>query len=177
MALALLPLVGITGVTASYYKRKQTRRLEASKNAFSQKYPIVEDVAILESTIVKAEQELKALSVAPTKNASQRRIKTQTMDVLSKWIITLKDELRDTKAELSLIASQTPSVAPTPTLPTTTQATPLATPLATNPTPIVAGEVVQVSQNLATPTKKGVNWILIGGILVGGYLIYKISKK
>jgi len=173
MALALLPLVGITGVTASYYKRKQTRRLEASKNAFSQKYPIVEDVAILESTIVKAEQELKALSVAPTKNASQRRIKTQTMDVLSKWIITLKDELRDTKAELSLIASQTPSVAPTPTLPTTTQATPLAT----NPTPIVAGEVVQVSQNLATPTKKGVNWILIGGILVGGYLIYKISKK
>jgi hypothetical protein len=173
MALALLPLVGITGVTASYYKRKQTRRLEASKNAFSQKYPIVEDVAILESTIVKAEQELKALSVAPTKNASQRRIKTQTMDVLSKWIITLKDELRDTKAELSLIASQTPSVAPTPTLPTTTQATPLAT----NSTPIVAGEVVEVSQNLATPTKKGVNWILIGGILVGGYLIYKISKK
>lgn len=175
MPIGLLPLVGVTGITASIYKRKQTRRLEASKNAFSQKYPISEDVTILESTIAKAEQELKALGVAPTKNASQRRIKSQTMDVLTKWIITLKDELRDNKAELSLKASQTPQtqVAPTPSLPTTTQ---VSTPTS-NMTPIVAGEQVQVAENLATPTKKGVNWILIGGILVGGYLIYKISKK
>jgi len=164
-------LLGVGGVALA--KRKQARRQQASKNAFSQKYPIVEDVAILESTIAKAEQELKALNVAPTKNASQRRAKALNVDVLGKWIITLKEELRDTKAELSMIASQTPSVAPTPTLPSTIEATPLAS----NSTPIVAGEVVEVSQNLATPTKKGVNWILIGGILVGGYLIYKISKK
>ena len=37
---------------------------------------------------------------------------------------------------------------------------------------------LQNGENLAAPTKqKGVNWILIGGIILGGALIYKYFKK
>ena len=45
-------------------------------------------------------------------------------------------------------------------------------------TPLVAGVQVQNGENLAAPTvKKGVNWLLIGGLAVGGYFIYKFMKK
>lgn len=37
---------------------------------------------------------------------------------------------------------------------------------------------LQNGENLAAPTKqKGVNWILIGGLLVGGFLLFKLIKR
>lgn len=37
---------------------------------------------------------------------------------------------------------------------------------------------VKNSGNLAALTKKkGVNWLLIGGVLIGGYYLYKYFKK
>lgn len=37
---------------------------------------------------------------------------------------------------------------------------------------------VKNSGNLAASTKKkGVNWLVIGGVLIGGYYLYKYLKK
>jgi hypothetical protein len=79
----------------------------------------------------------------------------------------MKDQVRDLKAELSVATTSSSTV---PTMPNTSVQTAQA--------PVVAGTPVQNGENLAAPTvKKGVNWLLIGGLAVGGYFIYKLLKK
>ena len=42
----------------------------------------------------------------------------------------------------------------------------------------VANTTLEAGENLAAPTvKKGVNWLLIGGVLLGGYFLVKTLKK
>jgi hypothetical protein len=104
---------------------------------------------------------------APTKNAAARRAQSLSVSALSSWIVTMKDHVRDLKAELSLATTSSSTV---PTMPNNISQPTQA--------PVVAGVQVQNGENLAAPTvKKGVNWLLIGGLAVGGYFVYKLLKK
>jgi hypothetical protein len=80
----------------------------------------------------------------------------------------MKDQFRDLKAEISVATTSSSTI---PTMPSITSQT-------VAKAPVVAGTPVPNGENLAAPTvKKGVNWLLIGGIAVGGYFIYKLLKK
>jgi hypothetical protein len=158
-------LLGVGGVALA--KRKQARKMQGAKNAFSKKYPLLEDVSSMEASISNAESELSKMKSAPTKNAAARRAQSLSVSALSSWIVTMKDQVRDLKAELSVATTSSSTV---PTMPNTSVQTAQA--------PVVAGVAVENGENLAAPTvKKGVNWLLIGGLAVGGYLIYKLLKK
>ena len=167
MPIGILPLVaGVAGGTA-IGKRKQARKMQGARNAFSRKYPLLEDVSSMEASISYAEKELSALKAAPTTNAAARRAQNLSVSALTAWIITMKDQVRDLKAELSVATTSSSTV---PTMPNTSVPTAQA--------PVVAGVAVENGENLAAPTvKKGVNWLLIGGLAVGGYFIYKLLKK
>jgi hypothetical protein len=167
MAIGLLPILGLGGGITAISKRKQARKMQGARNAFSQKYPLLEDVSSMEASISNAEKELSAIKAAPTKNAAARRAQGLSVSALSAWIITMKDQLRDLKAEISVATTSSSIV---PTMPNNSVQTPQA--------PVVAGTSVQNGENLAAPTvKKGVNWLLIGGLAVGGYFVYKLMKK
>lgn len=175
MSIGLLPLgLGATAIS-KIVKRKQERKTNAAKNVFSQNFPLSEDIPTLENNIAKADADLKKLNAAPTKNAAQRKSKALNIRVLSDWIITLKEELRDNKAEAEIIRqaqakAQAQNVAPSPI----NAITPILTP---SQVPIVANQTLEVGQNMATPTKKGVNWLLIAGVGVGGYILYQLLKN
>ena len=166
MPIGFLPIY----LASSIAKRKQARKMQGARNAFSQKYPLLEDVSSMEASISNAERELVAQKSAPTKNAAARRAQSQSVSALSSWIVTMKDQLKDLKAEISVATTSSSIV---PTMPNnSSQSSP------SGQTPLVAGVQVQNGENLAAPTvKKGVNWLLIGGIAVGGYFIYKFMKK
>jgi len=170
MPIGLLPVLGIYGGSSAIAKRKQNRRMQGAKNVFSKKYPLLDDISSMESSIANAEKELAALKAAPPKNAAQRRAAAANISVLSSWIITMKDQVRDLKAEMSIATTSSSTVPSMPNAPL-----PIETP---RQVPTVAGQTMEVGENLAAPTvKKGVNWLLIGGIAVGGYFIYKLLKK
>jgi len=167
MPIGLLPVLGIYGGSSAIAKRKQNRRMQGAKNVFSKKYPLLDDISSMESSIANAEKELSALKTAPTKNAAARRAQNLSVSALSAWIITMKDQVRDLKAEFSVATTSSSTV---PTMPNNSVQSAQA--------PVVAGVAVENGENLAAPTvKKGVNWLLIGGLAVGGYFIYKLLKK
>lgn len=171
MPIGLLPVLGIYGGSSAIAKRKQNRKIQGAKNVFSKKYPLLDDVSSMESSIANAQQELAAMKAAPTKNAAQRRAQNLSVSVLSNWIVTMKDQVRDLKAEMSIATTSSSTV---PSMPNAAQL-PIETP---RQVPTVAGQTMEVGENLAAPTvKKGVNWLLIGGLAVGGYFLYKLLKK
>lgn len=170
MPIGFLPIVLAGGAGGAIAKRKQNRKIQGAKNVFSKKYPLLDDISSMESSIANAEKELAALKAAPPKSASQRRAAALSISVLGSWIVTMKDQVRDLKAEMSIATTSSSTV---PTMPNTSL--PIETP---RQVPTVAGQTMEVGENLAAPTvKKGVNWLLIGGIAVGGYFIYKLLKK
>jgi hypothetical protein len=170
MPIGFLPILAVPTGIGIIAKRKQARKMQGARNAFSKKYPLLEDVSSMEASISNAEKELSAIKRAPTKNAAARRAQGLSVSALSAWIITMKDQLRDLKAEISVATTSSSIV---PTMPNTS-----AQPVQQAQVPIVAGTPIQNGENLAAPTvKKGVNWLLIGGLVVGGYFVYKLMKK
>jgi hypothetical protein len=168
MPIGLLPVLGIGVGTSAIAKRKQARKMQAAKNTFSKKYPLLDDVASMKASISNAEKELAAMKAAKPKNAAGRRAQNLSVSALNNWIITMKDQFRDLKAEISVATTSSSTI---PTMPSITSQT-------VAKAPVVAGTPVPNGENLAAPTvKKGVNWLLIGGIAVGGYFIYKLLKK
>lgn len=176
MAIALLPYVfGGAGI-AAISKRKQARKAQAAKNTFSQKYLLSEDISILENSISNAEKDLALMKAAKPKNAAQRRSQNFSVAALSSWIFALKEQQRDLKAEMAILKNS-PSLANGSQVSNmlTSTSLPIQTPsqLAT-----VTNATLEAGENLAAPTvKKGVNWLLIGGVLVGGYFLVKMLKK
>lgn len=167
MPIGFLPILSVPTGIGIIAKRKQARKMQGARNAFSKKYPLLEDVSSMEASILNAEKELAAQKAAPTKNAAARRAQGLSVSALSAWIITMKDQLRDLKAEISVATTSSSIV---PTMPNNSVQSAQA--------PVVAGTSVQNGENLAAPTvKKGVNWLLIGGLAVGGYFVYKLMKK
>ena len=120
----------------------------------------------MKKSISEAQSELKMIDRSPAQTAGAKRVRKRNMDALGSWISVMKDHLKDLTCGIAVAATQPAAPAPTPA---PTPAAPVA-----EVTPAVA----ETGENLAAGTKeKGVNWLLIGGLVVGGLVIYKLLKK
>ena len=100
---------------------------------------------------------------------------------LSKWIGVMKGHSKDLKTGLDM-ASTNVTTAPTPMEVAQTPLPIPAPPQETMPSEsaLQAGAVAgaeQAGENLAAPTKKGTNWLLIGGVVVGAIVLFRLITK
>lgn len=159
----------IVGVGAS--KRAENRRRQAASNAFSQKYPLLNDCASMEASIKNAVLESKNIDASPATTAGAKRIKKRNSDALRSWLLVMREHLRDLTCGINVASTNvaTPPVSPAPA--------PVTEP-AVLPQIQVGNAMADSSENLAAPTKKkGVNWFLIGGLVVGAVVVFKMLKK
>lgn len=175
-----VPLVaGGVGLAAS--KRAENRRRQAAANAYSTKYPLLNDCPSMEASIQKAVLESKNIDASPAKTAGAKRVKKRNSDALRSWLLVMREHLRDLTCGINVAST---SVAAAPALPaastpiSATTATLQDTAPAVLPQTEVGNVPAESGENLAAPTKKkGVNWILIGGVAVGAFLLFKYMKK
>jgi hypothetical protein len=133
---------------------------------YSKKYPLVDNAASMDAAIANATQELRAIKTAPAETKGAKRVKDRNAQSLSKWLAVMSEHRRDLQAGLNIASSQT-APAPVPAAP--------AAPVATGEA-VTAVEAESV-QTAAQTQKKGVNWLLIGGVVVGIILISRLLKK
>ena len=152
------------GIAAS--KKAENKRSQAAANEYSKKYPLVDDLSSMEASLSAAKLELKNLNNMVAKTAGAKRVKARNSSTLSKWTLVMSGHIKDLKAGMNMASSQ---VAPVP-------AQAMAAPVVAQeeaPAPAqTAGEEISAE----TP-KKGVNWLLIGGVALGAFAIYKLIKK
>lgn len=158
-------------------KKKQARRAQAASNKWSTQFPLVDDYASQQAMISQAQLQLKTLQAQGSKSKQVKAEITQ----LSKWIGVMRAQLKDLKTGMDM-ASTNMQKAPTPTAIASAQL-PVAqmAPATENaPTGVTSGDVaenVANGDNLASATKKPTNWLLIGGLVVGAVVLYRMFKK
>lgn len=164
-----LPLIfAPAGVaTVAVTKRAQNRRKQAAANEFSKKYPLADDVNTLDGYIRTAEIELKNIKSAPAETAAIKRVKARNSQALTKWIGVMKEQRRDLSVGIN-VASTVAAPVPAPVEVAATEVV--------NKTEVAATPEVE-NVNVSETPKKGVNWLLIGGVAVGAVIVYKLLKK
>jgi|694.fasta_scaffold24597_3 hypothetical protein len=159
-------LIVPAGIGIAVSKKAENKRRQAASNEFSKRYPLLDDLGSMESSLASAKLELKKLNSMAANTAGAKRVKARNTDLLNKWTLVMSSHIKDLKAGMNMASSQ---VAPVPA-----QAT-VAPVVAQEEAPApaqTAGEEIS-----AEAPKKGVNWLLIGGVAVGAFLIYKLIKK
>ncbi len=160
-------------------KKAKAKRAQAASNKWSTQFPLVDDYASMQAMIDKANLQLKTLNA---QKGGTKKFKAEKAE-LAKWLGVMKSHLKDLKVGLDM-ASTNVQVAPTPTaiaespLPIGQEATTndsVASGVASGA--LAAVQSVASGENLATDTKKGTNWLLIGGVVVGVVVLYKLFKK
>jgi hypothetical protein len=158
-------------------RKAEQKRKQAAANQFSSKYPLTDSCDEMKQYISDAEKELKIINVSPAQTAGAKRVRKRNMDALGSWITVMKNHLKDLTCGISVASSQ-PS---TPVTTSTVQAvnTPVSAPATVAPVaPVEMVAPSENTQNLAAPTReKGVNWLLIGGLAIGAFLLFKTLKK
>lgn len=205
--LPFIPIAAGGATIAAISKRKEARRRAAASNEFSRKYPLSDDPAEMAKLVAAAELELKTFKGLPAGNKAQRRVKTRNVETLQSWVNVMKEHNKDLMATNNpgtFMTAITEKIV-APGQPSTVQATltqssgdyappsgysapptdrtvlPSSPSLSSgmNSTPD-AGESAgggQEEQSLAAGTKKGVNWLLIGGVAIVGFIAYRMIKK
>ena len=153
-------------------RKAEQKRKQAAANQFSSKYPLTDSCDEMKQYISDAEKELKIINVSPAQTAGAKRVRKRNMEALSSWITVMKNHLKDLTCGIAIASSQPAGAAPV--APVAVQSAAPAASLA----PISSAAPAQSSENLAAPTReKGVNWLLIGGLAVGAFLLFKTLKK
>lgn len=172
MAVAALFLAPTAGITIAAKKRAENRKRQAAANEFSKKYPLVDDAATMQNYIAAANAELKAFKAQAAETAGAKRVKKRNVEMLNKWVLVMKDHSKDLKAGIAMASTDmapvppmNEAVAPTPSTTVSPDVLPPAPPAEAEPT--AAG----------APAKKGTNWLLIGGAVVGVILLVNLLKK
>lgn len=171
------------GVGLGLSKRAENKRRQAAANEYSRKYPLTDDCPSMEASIQTAVVELRNLDKLRPKNAGEKRVKNRNSATLRSWLLVMREHLKDLTCGINV--ASTVVAAPAPVIATKEIVAPPA--IASDVLPVeqtikateetVVDEVAG-SQNLAAPTKKkGVNWLLIGGLAVGAVVIFKFMKK
>jgi len=159
-----------TGIGVAVSKKAENKRKQAASNEFSKRYPLTDDLGAMEASLASAKLELKNLNNMPASTAGAKRVKNRNSTLLSKWTLVMSGHIKDLKAGMNVASSQS---APTPA----------QTEVVATVAPVVAQqEAVAVAESAdggmtAESTKKGVNWLLIGGVALGAFVIYKLIKK
>ena len=161
-------------------KKAKAKRAQAAANKWSTQFPLVDDYASMQAMILRASAQLKTLSAQNVRGRASKTLKAEIAE-LSKWIGVMKSHLKDLKSGLDL-ASTNVKAAPTPTaIAEAPLPMPAPEPVSTDVVPsslVAAGEnVAEAAENLAAPTKKGTNWLLIGGLVLGAFVLVKAFKK
>lgn len=177
----------IVGVALS--KRASNRRKQAAANAYSQKYPLLDDAGAMQVAIDAAVLELKNIDATPAKTAGAKRVKKRNSDTLRKWIVIMNEHNKDLKSGMNVASTQVGSVAAITrealaVLPTETKVVEATEIVKDQPksgtdvSDITPETNVDNAGNIAASTKKkGVNWLLIAGIGIAVYFGYKYYKK
>jgi hypothetical protein len=173
-AIFLAPAAGGVAVIS---KRKQARRAQAASNKWSTQFPLVDDYASQQAMINQAQLQLKTLQAQGGKSKQVRAEIAQ----LSKWIGVMKSQLKDLKTGMDM-ASTNLQKAPSPQMIAQAPLPVVQVGTVTDnaPTGVSLSDVAQNvanGDNLAAPTKKPINWLLIGGIAVAAILIFRTIKK
>jgi hypothetical protein len=164
-------------------KKAKAKKAQAAANQWSTQFPLVDDYASMEAMVDKANTQLKTLNANEPKKLFSGHAKWKIQrDELSKWIGVMKSHLKDLKTGLSMAST---NVAPAPTPAAIAEAPlpiPAAEPVSADVMPAnyvaeAESAVEGVVENLATPTKKGTNWLLIGGLVIGAFVLVKAFKK
>ena len=156
------------GIAAS--KKAENKRRQAAANEYSKKYPLVDDIGSMQASLAAAQKELKNLNVMPANTAGAKRVKSRNIATLNKWVIVISGHINDLKSGMNVASSQ---VAPTPAQPVVE---PIVAPIPAVQEAEAAVANVEAENSAETP-KKGVNWLLIGGVAIGVFAIYKLIKK
>ena len=152
------------GIAAS--KKAENKRSQAAANEYSKKYPLVDDLSSMEASLSAAKLELKNLNNMVAKTAGAKRVKARNSSLLSKWTLVMSGHIKDLKAGMNMASSQ---VAPVP-------AQAIAAPVVAQEEALAPAQTSGEEISAETP-KKGVNWLLIGGVAIGAFAIYKLIKK
>jgi hypothetical protein len=155
------------GVGLGVSQRSRNKRTQAASNKFSKRFPLLEDCVSMEASIKRAQIDLKNLVASPASTAKAKREKKTDESALRSWINTMKSHLRDLKCGLNVSSSSNVVI---PVKQQVVEATPIVAQISEMESPEI--------NNLASDTKKkGVNWLLIGGVAVFGIVIFKMLKK
>lgn len=163
-------LIVPTGIGIAVSKKAENKRIQAASNEYSRKYPLVDDLGSMQSALSAAKLELKNLNNMPANTAGARRVKSRNTTQLTKWTLVMGGHIKDLKAGMNVASTQS--------APTAAQAEVVAA-----AAPVVAQqESAPVDESAdggmtAESTKKGVNWLLIGGVAIAAFAIYKLVKK
>jgi hypothetical protein len=171
-----IPIVAGGGLAIGLSKRASNRRKQAAANEYSKKYPLLDDVGAMDSSITAAVNELKNIDAVPAKTAGAKRVKKRNSDTLRSWLLVMKEHAKDLSVGMNLATTQVTNSAGE--LPIKQDV--LYSPPQFNKDALSNATVLNSNQsaNLAEGTqKKGVNWLLIGGFIVAGFIVYKIVKK
>ena len=161
-------------------KKAKAKRAQAAANKWSTQFPLVDDYASNQAMILKANEQLKVISASKPKGMTKAKWRAEISE-LSKWIGVMKGHSKDLQTGLDM-ASTNVTTAPTPMEVAQTPLPIPATPQEAMPSEsaLQAGAIegaTQVGDNLAAPTKKGTNWLLIGGVVVGAIVLFRLIKK
>lgn len=174
VAVFLAPTIGGAALVS---KKKQARRAQAASNKWSTQFPLVDDYASQQAMINQAQLQLKTLQAQGGKS---KQVKAEIAQ-LSKWIGVMRAQLKDLKTGMDM-ASTNIQKAPAPTAIASAQlpVTQVGTTTDNAPTGVSTGDVaenVANGDNLASATKKPTNWLLIGGVVIGAVLLFRMFKK
>jgi len=165
-----LILPGVVGIAAS--KKAENKRRQAAANEFSKKYPLVDDYAELSSSLDLAKKELQFIKNSKPKSAGEKRVKARNTLMLTKWIDVMNGHAKDLRVGVNIASSQ--GSAPSAT------SAPASAPTAAPDMNTISEPVVGASEGKQTPEaapKGKTNWMLIGGIALGVFVVYKLLKK
>jgi hypothetical protein len=164
-----LVLPGVVGIASS--KKAENKRRQAAANEFSKKYPLGDDYSAIMASLNAAKSELQAIKNSTAKNAGERRVKARNILMLSKWIEVMNGHAKDLKVGVNIASSQVRPTTPTPAAAAAAPAPDMNT---------ISQPVVGASEGKQTPDvapKGKPNWILIGGVALGVFVVYKLLKK
>ena len=170
----ILP-IGV-GIAAS--KKAENKRKQAAANEYSKKYPLVDDITSMQASLEAAKLELKNLNKMVTSTAGAKRVKARNSFALTEWTSIMNGHIKDLKSGMNVASTE--SVTPVVSVAQVVMPS-------NNKEVVIAEKVSQGTesspeatndQNLSkSDNKKGVNWLLIGGVAIGSFVIYKLIKK
>lgn len=172
--LAVVP----AGLAVGLSKRAENRRRQAAANEYSKKYPLLDNANAMQDSIDRALAELKTIDSTPANTAGAKRVKKRNSTTLRSWMLVMREHMKDLQSGMAIATTQqSGTIAVVPELKVLETSRLGDTEKTVLPTEQV-GTTTPENMNLAQNTKKkGVNWLLIGGVLVGAFVIYKVVKK
>lgn len=165
-----------TAVPIMASKKAENKRKQAAANSYSAKYPLLDNCAAMEASIENAVLESKRIDASPAETAGAKRIKKRNSNAIRSWLLVMRGHLKDLTCGINVASTVQPIVASENIMRSAVEPE--------MKREVLSDKVMATVQpdtnngNIAAPTReKGVNWVLIGGAIVGGFLLFNYLKK